>query len=155
MPYGDGKNGGSDTSGLESYKSIYCDPTAWVEGGYVDYLAPQIYWRFSTPAAKYDVLVRWWNTLCEGTGVDLLISHGVYNYVDTWENAENEFRDQIGFARSELAYRGSILYGWQALKTNAQGLLDETKDVFKEEIVYTGTQSNDSALNIRIPYSGT
>ena len=151
----DGKNGGSDTSGLESYKSIYCDPTAWVEGGYVDYLAPQIYWRFSTPAAKYDVLVRWWNTLCEGTGVDLLISHGVYNYVDTWENAENEFRDQIGFARSELAYRGSILYGWQALKTNAQGLLDETKDVFKEEIVYTGTQSNDSALNISIPYSGT
>lgn len=151
----DGENGGSDTSGFESYDGIYCDPTAWVEGGYVDYLAPQIYWRFSNPAAGYGVLVRWWNTLCEGTGVDLLISHGVYNYDGVWESASNELRNQIGFARSELAYRGSILYGWEALKKDAQGLLSETRSVFSEGTVYTGAVQSDSGLKISIPYSGS
>ncbi len=150
----DGTNGGSATSGLESYSAIYCDPTAWIEGGYIDYIAPQIYWRFTTSAARYDVLVRWWNTLVEGTGVKLLISHGVYNY-DTWESPEFELRNQVEFARSELAYRGSILYGYAALKNNSYGLFDEARDVFSEEIVHTDAVSNDRELYISIPYSGS
>ncbi len=150
----DGTNGGSDTSGFESYVSIYCDPTAWVKGGYVDYLAPQIYWRFTTSAARYDTLVRWWNTLLEGTGVDLLISHGVYNY-DTWEAPENELRCQVEFARSELAYTGSILYGYDALIRNSNGLLDEVRDVFKAENNISETVSNGLGLEISIPYSGS
>ncbi len=150
----DGKNGGSATAGFESYKSLYCDPTAWVEGGYVDYLAPQIYWRFSTKVARYDVLVRWWNTLLDGTDVDLLISHGVYNY-DTWDSPSGELRNQIGFARSEVAYKGSLLYGYAALKSNSGGLFDETKEVFSEDIVYTGTESNGRDLVLSIPYNNS
>ncbi len=148
----DGKNGGSNTSGLESYSAIYCDPTAWINGGYIDYIAPQLYWRFTTNAAPYDVLVRWWNTLLDGTDIELLISHGVYNY-DTWENPENELRNQVEFARAELAYRGSILYGYAALKNNSKGLFDETADVFSEETVYSELTSNNRDLIISIPYS--
>ena len=150
----DGTNGGSDTSGLESYSSIYCDPTAWVEGGYVDYISPQLYWRFTTTAARYDVLVRWWNTLLDGTGVDLIVSHGVYNY-DSWTNPENELREQVEYARAELTYKGSILYGYAALKANSHGLLDETKEVFSQEIIYTDITSNGRDLVLSIPYSGS
>lgn len=149
-----GENGGSDTAGLESYSAIYCDPTAWVEGGYVDYLAPQLYWRFTTSVARYDVLVRWWNTLLDGTGVDLLISHGVYNY-DSWENPEDELRNQVEFARSELCYRGSILYGYAALKADSCGLLGETREVFSEDIIYTDVESNGRELYISIPYENS
>lgn len=150
----DGTNGGSDTSGLEAYSAIYCDPTDWIKGGYIDYIAPQLYWRFSTSAARYDVLVRWWNTLLDGTDIDLIVSHGVYNY-DTWENAANELRCQVEFARAELAYRGSILYGYAALKNNSQGLFDEVRDVFSEEIIYTDTVSNGRDLIISTPDSGS
>ena len=149
-----GENGGSSTSGLESYSAIYCDPTAWIRGEYIDYIAPQIYWRFTSTAAPYDVLVRWWNTLLDGSNVELLISHGVYNY-DTWENPENELRCQVEFARAELAYRGSILYGYAALKNNSSGLLDETEDVFAEEIVYSEISATGRDLIISIPYSGS
>ena len=47
-------------SGGDPYATLYCDPLAWVNGGYLDYLAPQVYW--STTAAKqdYDVLCQWW-----------------------------------------------------------------------------------------------
>ena len=43
----DGENGGSATRGLESYDEIYCDTLAWVRGGYVDYVAPQMYWSLA------------------------------------------------------------------------------------------------------------
>ncbi len=127
----DGENGGSQTSGLESYSAIYCDPTAWIKSGYIDYIAPQIYWQFTNSVAPYDVLVRWWCELVDGTGVGLLISHGVYNY-DTWESPENELRLQVEFARSSDAYRGSILYGYAALKANVNGLFEEAREVFGE-----------------------
>ncbi len=149
-----GTNGGSETSGFEAYSAIYCDPTAWIEGGYIDYLAPQLYWRFTTSAARYDILVRWWNTLLDGTGIKLLISHGVYNY-DTWESPENELRNQVGFARSELTYKGSILYGYAALKANSHGLLDEVREVFSEKITYSDAVSTGNDLIISIPYNNS
>ncbi len=137
----DGNNGGSATYGLESYSAIYCDPTAWIKGGYIDYIAPQLYWRFSTPAAPYDVLVKWWSNQINGTDIDLIISHGVYNY-DTWDAPKNELRAQVEFARAERSYCGSILYGYEALKNNSNGLLDETREVFSDNIIHTSASPN-------------
>ncbi|MBQ3125856.1 MAG: family 10 glycosylhydrolase [Clostridia bacterium] len=146
----DGENGGSDTSGLNSYSEIYCDALAWIKGGYVDYIAPQIYWRFTTNAARYDVLTRWWNAQVDGTGVDLLISHGVYNY-ETWENPEGELAEQIEYARSELNYRGSIHYGYAAIEANLHGLADELRAMYEDEIIYTDPTSTGAALKVASP----
>ncbi len=147
----DGKNGGSDTSGLEAYHELYCDALAWIEGGYVDYISPQIYWDFTNSAARYDTLVRWWNAACDGTGVDLIVSHGVYKYAEGWEDIDNEIKNQIGFARSEMTYRGSILYGYDVIKNNVNFISDELKDVFSEEIVYSSAQSNGSGVSFQSP----
>lgn len=150
----DGINGGSDTAGLESYHSIYCDPTAWISGGYIDYIAPQIYWKFTDKNARYDVLVRWWNEILDGSDVKLLVSHGAYRY-DDWESPENQMRCQVEFARGQLAYRGSILYGYATLKANSHGLFDEVADLYSEEITYHDITSNGRDLIISIPYSGS
>ncbi len=150
----DGENGGSATSGLASYSEIYCDALAWIEGGYIDYIAPQIYWRFSSTAAPYDVLVRWWNARVDGTGVDLLISHGVYNYA-TWTDPEGEISQQIEYARSELGYRGSIHYGYPDIVANTKGLADELKAMYAGEIIYTAPVSNGMALTVTSPRSGS
>ena len=148
-----GENGGSDTSGLNSYSEIYCDALAWIEGGYIDYIAPQIYWRFTTTAARYDVLTRWWNAQVDGTGVDLLISHGVYNY-DSWENPEGELSEQLEYARSELNYRGSIHYGYAAITANSHGLADELRAMYADEIIYTDPTPTGAALTVASPASG-
>ena len=149
----DGENGGSASSGLESYHKIYCDPLAWIKGGYVDYIAPQIYWRFTTTTAPYDVILRWWNAQVDGTGVDLLISHGVYNY-DTWSDPEGELSQQIEYARSELNYRGSIHYGYAAIEANSHGLADELRALHAEQIIYTDPTSTGVPLSIASPANG-
>ena len=149
-----GQNGGSATAGNESYSSIYCDTLAFIEGGYIDYVAPQLYWSFDTSVARYDVLVRWWNAQVASTGVDLLISHGAHRY-DTLESPEGELLRQIQFARSELAFRGSIHYGYSVLKNNVKGAADELKTAYSVKKVYPTPEDNGAELYVAAPAYGT
>ena len=150
----DGKNGGSATRGMQSYFSIYCDPVAWAEGGYVDYLAPQIYWRFTTEVAPFAELTRWWNRVLDGTGVDLLVSHAAYNY-DVWSSPEGEIAEQITFARSELTYRGSIFYGYDEIRRNAFSLRDELQEAYGSTIIYVDPSPTGETPSVSSPPSGT
>lgn len=149
----DGKNGGSATRGLESYSAIYCDPVAWAQGGYVDYIAPQIYWRFSTAAAPYDELVRFWNGMLDGTGVAFVVSHAAYNY-DEWSDPAGEMSDQVQFARSALTYRGSIFYGYDEIRRNLHTISDELSAVYADNIVYTDPSPTGMEVEITSPEAG-
>ncbi len=151
----DGENGGSDTSGMNSYSQIYCDPLAWIRGGYIDYIAPQIYWELGYSVAAFDVLARWWNAQVDGTGIDLLISHAAYRYDNDWENPQGEISEQIEFARSELAYRGSIHYGYAAIADNCGGIADELRTIYAEDIIYTDPVATGASLSLTSPADGS
>lgn len=121
------ENGGSATKGLSAYDEIYCDALAWVRGGYVDYLAPQLYWFFDTDAAPYATLVDWWREATEGSGVQLLVSLGAYRYEDG--APAGELSRQLEYAYSK-GVEGSILYGYEQITNNASGVQDEIISVF-------------------------
>lgn len=150
----DGKNGGSATTGFETFKSLYADTLAWVKGGYVDYIAPQIYWQFSTKAAPFDVLVRWWNAfMIQYPNVKFLVSHGAYRTAE-W-NSGTEIVEQVAYARTEAAYRGSIMYGYAAIKENTLGLRDALASIYSDEIIYTSLSSDGSSVTITSPSNGS
>lgn len=132
----DGTNGGSATSGMEAYSYLYCDALAWVRGGYVDFLSPQLYWAMESEAAPFDVLADWWNRALDGSGVKLIISHGVYRYDDGWDEPAGELCDQVSHARRLLTYRGSALYGYAALTGNSNGAADDAKAAFSDKVYY-------------------
>ncbi len=136
-PFGIWQNGGngSKTSGLEAYHSIYCDALAWARGGYVDYIAPQLYWTFDTKAAPFDIVAEWWDDALSGTGVTLYVNHGVYKYSDGTMKS-GELVRQMEFSRALPTYRGSMFYGYAALDDNAGGVTDEAKNVFGGRIIY-------------------
>ena len=52
---------GSDTNGLQNYDDLYADVLLWANNGWLDYLAPQLYWEIGHRTANYDTLIRWWN----------------------------------------------------------------------------------------------
>ena len=52
---------GSATSGLQHYTTLFADSRKWLQEGWVDYLAPQVYWYIGQPGANYAVIVPWWN----------------------------------------------------------------------------------------------
>lgn len=136
-PFGIWKNGygdesGSLTRGSESYSMLYCDTIAWIKGGYVDYVAPQIYWTKDEKAAPYNELCNWWNMMVDGTGVRLLISHAAYRYEDGWAEPEGIMKDQVTYAREKKNYRGSIYYGYYEVKNNIKDIKDEIKGLYKK-----------------------
>ncbi len=142
-----GDNGGSQTGGLEAYSAIYCDALAFAKGGYVDYIAPQIYWSFDTAAAPYATLAEWWSRALDGTGVDLYINHGVYRY-ESGSMDSGELLRQVEYARELYSYRGSLYYGYAALKKNEGGCLDESAELFESELAYYDYMDDRSVLTV-------
>lgn len=56
----DPKNG-SATNGLQNYDDLYADVLLWINNGWLDYCAPQLYWEIGNKAADYATLIKWWN----------------------------------------------------------------------------------------------
>jgi hypothetical protein len=69
---------GSATSGSESYDTTYSDTRLWVKQGWVDYVAPQVYWNIGFTVADYAALVPWWSSVVAGTNVQLYIGQANY-----------------------------------------------------------------------------
>lgn len=47
-------------TGLSSYDAIYADSRKWLQEGWVDYLAPQLYWSTQQKGQQFQVLLNWW-----------------------------------------------------------------------------------------------
>ncbi len=135
-PFGIWKNAssdpkGSDTHGLEAYSALYCDALAWINGGYIDYISPQIYWERGYKSADFATLVRWWSAQVDGTGVGLVISHAAYKAAD-FTYGGDEIGQQISYARNYMNSCGSIQYGYADIAKNTEGIQDSLKAVFAE-----------------------
>ncbi len=126
----DGENGGSMTVGSQSYYETYCDTLAWVEGGYVDYLAPQIYWDCDSVAANYKILAEWWNEKLADTEVDLLIAHAAYRYDGSFDSKNKEMTKQLTIAKNLSNCKGSIFYSYNAIRDNLDGITKEISDYY-------------------------
>jgi uncharacterized lipoprotein YddW (UPF0748 family) len=57
---------GSATSGLQHYVTLFADTRKWLREGWIDYLAPQVYWYIGQPGANYAVVTPWWNNNAYG-----------------------------------------------------------------------------------------
>ena len=100
--------------GSDAWADLYCDPLAWVKGGYVDYLAPQLYWSTKTIKQNYETLCRWWSESVasidkqrgDGKQTHVYISHASYRF-----DAE-ELGAQITINRKYAPHNapGSIFY---------------------------------------------
>jgi uncharacterized lipoprotein YddW (UPF0748 family) len=47
-------------AGLDAYGAIYADARLWLANGWVDYLAPQLYWPIAQREQSFPVLLQWW-----------------------------------------------------------------------------------------------
>jgi uncharacterized lipoprotein YddW (UPF0748 family) len=51
---------GIDTHALDSYAKLYADAPLWLRNGWVDYLAPQLYWPITPREHSFTTLYQWW-----------------------------------------------------------------------------------------------
>lgn len=139
---------GSDTNGLEAYSSLYCDALNWIDGGFVDYIAPQDYWSFTTSAAPFDNVARWWNANLEGKNVDLYIGHAAYKAADY---PTGEIARQVEFCRSLLNYKGSIFYGYDDIKNNTGETASRLKELYSSQTYYSEPVPSGKEVTVTFP----
>ena len=48
------------SQGFDAYSEIYADSKKWLQNGWADYLAPQLYWPIAQTAQSFPVLYDWW-----------------------------------------------------------------------------------------------
>ncbi|KOG10410.1 FenI [Streptomyces viridochromogenes] len=69
---------GSRTAAFQSYDGLHADTRGWVQRGWLDYVAPQVYWHIGLPVADYAVLAPWWAEVVRDTDTELWIGQAVY-----------------------------------------------------------------------------
>ncbi|HEX7569536.1 MAG TPA: family 10 glycosylhydrolase [Verrucomicrobiae bacterium] len=51
---------GISPKALDAYGRLYADSRAWLANGWVDYLAPQLYWPIAPREESFPALLQWW-----------------------------------------------------------------------------------------------
>lgn len=117
---------GSDTrAGQTCYDDLYADVLLWLKKGWIDYVAPQLYWEIGHRLCDYETLLSWWSE--NSYGKPLYIGHGVYRAIEkptpAWRN-KNELPDEIKMLRDDANVQGSIFYSSKFLLNNPNGWAD-------------------------------
>ncbi len=50
----------SSIEGFDQYEKLYADAKLWLNKGWIDYFAPQLYWTVNDIPHSYPVLLGWW-----------------------------------------------------------------------------------------------
>jgi len=116
---------GSDTrASLGTYDDLYADVLLWLREGWIDYVAPQLYWDTDFNLASYNVLLPWWAE--NSYGRHLYIGHAAYR-VDSnnggWKSA-NQLLTQKKMNRDTPTVNGSIYFSSKSLMANLRGVPD-------------------------------
>ena len=129
---------GSDTrGGVTSYDSLYADTKYWVENGWLDYIAPQLYWYIGYDRAEYTELVQWWANVVKNKKTHLYIGHAAYKVEEgstPWGNPL-EISNQIEYNRGFAEVKGSIFFRAKSIMNNPLGLKDKLQnEIYKEKV---------------------
>jgi uncharacterized lipoprotein YddW (UPF0748 family) len=118
---------GSDTrAGITCYDDLYADVLFWLKNGWIDYVAPQLYWSIGFPPADYQKLVDWWSKHLYGR--QLYIGHAAYK-INNAPNDPNwtepdQVNKQIALNRATPNVAGSMFYSAKSLLRNPLGIQD-------------------------------
>ena len=111
--------------GFDAYVEIYCDSRKWLKEGWLDYLAPQLYWPIAQTPQAYPALLKWWveqnaqaRHIWAGNYTSKVGMSGKSHY------STDELINQIKATRSQPGATGNVHFSMAAFKEDA-GQLDE------------------------------
>jgi uncharacterized lipoprotein YddW (UPF0748 family) len=125
--------GSATSSGaLQHYSAYFADTKRWLQEGWVDYIAPQVYWYIGQTGSDYSVLIPWWNNQATN-GRHIYIGIAAYKVNDAsmglpW-TSRSQIPDQVRMNRNSLYpnVHGGIYFRTQHLKNNPLNFRDSLR----------------------------
>jgi hypothetical protein len=117
-------------TGNDNYSVIFTDAVAWLQGKYIDYIAPQLYWPFGG-AQDYAKLMPWWSSVKNGR--HLYVGQAPYRIVDGSNWSATELPNQVRLNRVNSYAEGSIYFrSNMGINDNPKGFKDSLRtDIYK------------------------
>lgn len=139
-PFGVWRNADQDPKGSQTkagqtnYDDLYADILLWLKNGWIDYVAPQLYWEFEHKAAPFQPLLDWWS---ENTyGRHCYIGLGMYRAGTNaaWKD-KTQLPRQIEALRNTPNIQGMIFFSSKTFESNPNGWSDTLRyNYFKEAV---------------------
>ena len=125
----DSINGSRTMAGQTNYDDLYANILLWLKNGWIDYVAPQLYWEFGHKAAPFEVLSDWWSK--HTFGRNCYIGLGIYkaNSNAAWKDPDQIPR-QIKALRNLPNIQGMIFYSSKSFAKNPNGWNDSLKNYY-------------------------
>ncbi|MCC2545649.1 family 10 glycosylhydrolase [Hymenobacter sp. BT175] len=127
--------GGTATTAFASYSDIFADSRKWLQQGWVDYLAPQVYFSIGQTAANYSLIVPWWSQQVTAAN-PRHVYIGLASYKVSATASDVNFRSgsqipsQIRLLRQQPNVQGAIYYSSTPTLANPLGLIDSLRQNF-------------------------
>ncbi|MBS1734336.1 MAG: family 10 glycosylhydrolase [Bacteroidetes bacterium] len=118
---------GSKTIGAQSnYDDLYADILLWLKKGWIDYVAPQLYWEIGHRNVDYSKLVDWWSQ--HTYGKNCYIGLGIYRAGsnEAWRD-KTQIPRQIEKLRSTPNIQGMIFFSSKTFEKNPYGWSDSLR----------------------------
>ncbi len=103
---------------LDSYAQLFADSRKWLAEGWVDYLAPQLYWGIQPAKQSFPVLLDWWRAQSRGKPV----WPGIATERIGSKRPAREIVEQIALTRRGTSSPGHIHWSMKALLQNQGGI---------------------------------
>jgi len=120
-------------AGLDQYRGLYADVPKWLRNGWLDYLAPQLYWPIDQAPQSFPVLLDYWH---EQNTRGRAIWPGLYTskIADGQPRARRtELADQIQLTRGhDPLMPGHIHFSFQALRGDTERVGLPLQQVYAE-----------------------
>jgi uncharacterized lipoprotein YddW (UPF0748 family) len=97
----------ASVEGFDQYEQLYADAKKWLNEGWIDYFAPQLYWPINRLTQSYPVLLGWWAS--ENTQQRHLWP-GISVGRDTGARTVNETINQIMISRGMLPQSKGVIH---------------------------------------------
>ncbi len=110
-------------AGVDAYEHLACDARKWLAKGWVDYLAPQLYWRCSPPEQSFTTLMRWWAAQNTRRPVWPGIASARINSKEDPGRPASEIAAQIRYSRSlARTAPGQCFWSVRSIMRNSGGI---------------------------------
>lgn len=124
---------GSRTNGAQTnYDDLYADILLWLREGWIDYVAPQLYWEFGHRVAPFEILLDWWSR--HTYGKNCYIGLGIYraNSNSAWKDT-TQLPRMIEALRNTPNIQGMIFFSSKTFEKNPNNWSDSLRlNYFKE-----------------------
>ena len=104
-------------TGFSQYDKLYADVELWWNEGWLDYLAPQLYWPIAQTAQSFPVLLDYWS---RSNAKKRHLWPGIFtSRLDSSETSwsVDEIRQQIGLLRADAGTTGHIHFSAAAVSS--------------------------------------